>query len=308
MSLTVPDERVVQELLARHFDHIDGLTPLNMGQTILAYRFAVGGRGYILRLSSASIVDRLRLERLIAEYFASEALPIPATIIIGEYAGFEYGISLQAPGQPLESLPRPDVAAFIPAILATSDALCRADVSRTSGYGWLDWRGHGQFPTWSAHLLSIIEEAPTDSFYGRWHRLFAESFLEHDVFMTIYQAMADLVPYCPEDRYLVHGNFSLPNLIGQHKRITGVIDWADVRYGDFVFDMASLALWYPELGFATHFTNHIARQGLAVPHLPQRLRCYQLYIGLDALRFFAKQNHLQMYQWTKDRLLAILYP
>ena len=96
-------------------------------------------------------------------------------------------------------------------------------------------------------------------------------------------------------------------MIGQHNQITGVVEWTDALYGDFVFDVASLVLWYPELDFASHFAAHIARQGLSVPNLDQRLRCYQLYISLDALRFFAKQNHPQLLNWTQERLLAILF-
>lgn len=229
------------------------------------------------------------------------ALPIPAIVSIGEYEGFEYAISVEAPGHSLELLDRQAVRPFTQQMINVSDAMCRANLPDSVGYGWFDRQGAASHDSWADHLRNLTQDAPEGTFWHKWQNLFRSSFLE-----SMLAIMVDLLRYCPEDRYLVHGNFSLPNLIGHDGQITGIVDWADARYGDFVFDVASLALWYPELAFPAQFAEHYQRQGLTVPHFEQRLLCYQLYIGLDAMRFFAKVGDEYMYQWVKNRLGALV--
>ncbi|QPC83600.1 aminoglycoside phosphotransferase family protein [Phototrophicus methaneseepsis] len=300
------EETALHRLLKRHFVMVTRLQPLSLGQTAQVYRLDADGRGYILRISTASIVDRFRKERFVGERFGAAMLPVPAIIHIGEYEGFEYAISIEAAGHALEIIPREAVHPFIPAIMAISDAMCRADVAHTQGYGWFDPEGNGSSDHWADHFLHLTHEDPPDSFYGSWHSLFQTTFLEEDVFQRFLAVMMALLEYCPDERYLVHGNFSLPNLIGQQGHITGVVDWADARFGDFLYDVASLALWYPMLSFPEHFRAHYQHLGLTVSHFEQRLLCYQLYIGLDALRFFAKIGDEKMYRWVKARMDSLL--
>lgn len=305
---TILNDATILTLLGRHFQSkITARETITLGQTTHTERFHVGEAGYILRISTSDgLPERFLNERFVAERFASPQLPIPAFIALDQYKDYDYAITVAATGDALEMLPRADVTPYIPAIIAISEAMRLADVSGTSGYGWLNAQtSDGRFDGWASHLRMIADEEPEEMFYGKWHRMFEETLLERDVFERYFAQMDALLSYCPETRYLVHGNLSLPNIIGQHGRVTAVVDWADARYGDFLFDVACLNLWYSELNFAQQFHDFYAQSATDVTNFDQRVLCYQLYIGIDALRFFAKINDARAYAWIKGRLAAL---
>jgi hygromycin-B 4-O-kinase len=119
--------------------------------------------------------------------------------------------------------------------------------------------------------------------------------------------MLVLLDKCPEERYLVHGGYGYNNVLAQDGRVTAVLDWIDAMYGDFVYDFAVLNQWpppgidYPELLYQ-YYTN----RGVSLPNFKQRLNCYQLYKGLDGMRFFAKTKNQQAYQSTRQKLENLL--
>ncbi len=51
--------------------------------------------------------------------------------------------------------------------------------------------------------------------------------------------------------------------------------------------------------------HYYQAQGISVPAYDERLRCYQCYIGLDALRFSAKSNQPNAYRWARKRIIHI---
>ena len=150
------------------------------------------------------------------------------------------------------------------------------------------------------------EEEEDWNFYGKWHTLFDNTFLERDVFDSIYRKMSRLLDSCPEERYLVHGGYGFSNVIAHEGSITGVLDWIDAKYGDFVYDIAWLNLWSPEVNFGELFRQFHHQQGVSIPAYDERLRCYQCYISLDALRFFAKSNQPDAYQWARKRIFDLI--
>src|SRR5713226_1722772 len=87
-----------------------------------------------------------------------------------------------------------------------------------------------------------------------------------------------LLDYCPQERYLVHGGPAFGNVIAHEGQITGVIDWLDARYGDFVYDVAGSDIWAPRLRMAERFQQFCEARGIALPHYEQRLRCYRCYM------------------------------
>ena len=118
--------------------------------------------------------------------------------------------------------------------------------------------------------------------------------------------MLALSDACPEDPFLLHGGPGHGNVIVHEGKITGVIDWLDAQYGDFVHDIAALDLWVPEIDFAGRFERYYAAQGITVPAYTERLLCYECHISLDAFRFFAKARNEPSYWWTRQRILSLL--
>lgn len=73
-----------------------------------------------------------------------------------------------------------------------------------------------------------------------------------------------------------------------------------------MFDIAWLDIWSPEDRFAERFQSYYVTKGIKVEHYIERLRCYQCYIGLDGLRFFAKTQKYDSYLWLRQRVLSLL--
>ena len=161
-------------------------------------------------------------------------------------------------------------------------------------------------PCWREALAQIREEEEEWDFYGRWHALFRETFLERELFDDLYARMVRLLEVCPEDRYLVHTCPGLANVMAHDGAITGVLDWLEARFGDFLFDVATLDFWSPRSRFADRFAEYYRGRGRIVPNYRQRLLCYHLYTGLDGLRFHAKNRDEDGYRWIRDRILDLL--
>ena len=82
-------------------------------------------------------------------------------------------------------------------------------------------------------------------------------------------------------------------------------------YGDFVFDVAWLTFfqpWYPawsDLDFAAEAARHYARIGLDVPGFAERLRCYEIFIGLDDQAYCAFKGRWAQLEAVARRTLEI---
>ena len=116
-----------------------------------------------------------------------------------------------------------------------------------------------------------------------------------------------LLAVCPEERSLVHGSLSPANLLAVPGKLTAVLDWLDARYGDFVYDVAILDYWTPGLRVRERFQQYYQARGIVVPAYEERILCYQCYVTLDAMRFYAKSGQQQSYQQVRAWMLAKLW-
>src|SRR5437868_243549 len=80
------------------------------------------------------------------------------------------------------------------------------------------------------------------------------------------------------------------------RRITGVVDWANALYGDHLYDVAWLDWWFAKNDHWDAVALLRARHGAAM-HFRERIACYECYIGLDDLRFYAKTGRRAQYEW-----------
>jgi len=87
-----------------------------------------------------------------------------------------------------------------------------------------------------------------------------------------------------------------------------VLDWADAKYGDRLYDIAWLGFWAADPAspdFVAIFADHYARRGITMPHFAERIACYQHSIALDGCRYSAKANDEWGYRWMLERLRAL---
>lgn len=298
-------EQVLTLLRTSFTGPITRLTPLRGGQLARVFSFTAEGRDYVIRVAAADAPQGFEKEALIARHVTEPRVPIPAIVRTGRTPDAQFAIAAFASGVPLDTLDPAASARVTPALIETLDAIHAADIRAWVGAGPFDATGAGQFPSWRAYLAGIRDEEPT-GFYGRWHRLFTESFLERELFDDVYARMLALLPRCPEDRFLVHGDFGFDNVLVDGEQITAVLDWANAMYGDFLFDVAWLHFFPSHEDYAARFRGHYAAAGRAVPDYEDRLRCYVCFIGLDSLRFFAKAGHRGHYDWACRRLLDLI--
>ncbi|GHO48105.1 phosphotransferase family protein [Ktedonospora formicarum] len=294
--------------LSQHFaEPITDIEPLEGGQVMRTLAFRTGGSAYVAHFNRDNMLSsNLPKEALLLRKLASSPVPVAPTLHIGRLGALHYSIQPRIPGQMLENLKPWEQERFVPQIIDILDAIHHIDVSESSGYGVIDDQEQGMASSWHGFLRRIAGEDDEHDYYGKWHHLFDDTFLERDRFNDIYQRMCGLLAYCPEERYLVHGNYSTRNILADGDQITGVIDWVDARYGDFVYDITCLDFWNPWLNIREHFQNHYRQRGIEVPAFEQRLLCYECYTTLDGMRFFAKAGNEDAYRMVCQRFDAIL--
>ena len=219
------------------------------------------------------------------------------------FDGF-FAISERAFGAYMDGLDGADMRRLLPSLFAALDGARVADVSDSTGFGI--WRGDGNapHPTWREALLDIANDRPTNRTHGWRARLevFQSARSAFDVCLNRLHA---LVEACPEARHVVHSDLLHFNVLVDADRITAVFDWGSSLYGDFVFDVAWFTFWQPwypawsGIDFAAEAERHYAAIGLDVPGFRDRLRCCELYIGLDGMAYQAFVGRLRT--WSRPR-------
>lgn len=304
MALTwaAAEGRVRALLGARYRDGIAGLRPLAGGEFSRAFAFDAAGGAFVVRVSdSPHAAEVYAKEEWAFRHFAGPGLPIPRVVARGQGGDLHFAISARAAGDRMEVLPPAARRALYPALLDTVDAIAAADLRGTHGYGQWGDDGIGELASWRDFLVAITANRD-EGYYQDWHALFRESFLERDLFDTLYRRMLRLAAFCPEDRHLLHCDLHYDNILADGRRITAIIDWGNACYGDPLYDVAWLGRVNAHGETFVDPALLAARYG-AAPHYRERLACYELALGLDDLRFYAKTGRREQYGAIKAILL-----
>lgn len=298
----VIDQSEVLAHISRFFDHaVTDLAPLGTGQMALVYAFKAGEQEFVIRFVEQKMAHTLKKEAVVANLLQGSVVPLPPILHQGSYSDYHFAIAPRVTGLPLDELTTEQYAQILPEMIATLDAIHQVDISGTQGYGIFDETAVGQCPSWADYLLSVGQEEDEASFYGKWHFLFEESFLERPLFDQLYGEMQRLFVFLPEERYLIHGDYGWNNVLADGGRVTAVLDWANAKYGDFLLDVASLTA-SAKVDYVAAFQQFYQAHNRKIPHYFERIRCYQCYANLDGLRFFAKTGNLSGYQWIKQSI------
>jgi hygromycin-B 4-O-kinase len=273
------------------------------GEGSQAFSFNKGDEGFIVRINRHSDEGFKKDQRAFLQY-GSDIIPIPQILQIGQMQnGYYFAISHKIQGRLAKHVPPTDLEQVVPGMFTVLDAIHAIDIGTTSGYGKWDSAGNAHCATWKDFLLEVntytigTETQPS---------LFDTSFLEKDVWDVLYALLVELTQHCPEERYLLHGDFGFDNLFVVDGQVAGVIDWEHSMYGDFLYDVAWLAFWSKGFDFKAAYKAHAASKGQDIPNLEERLLCYQLYIGLGSLSFYAYSNQKDKYDSSKARLLGLV--
>jgi hygromycin-B 4-O-kinase len=237
-------------------------------------------------------------------------------------------------GIPLDDLDGDGFRAVLPALFAMLDALREADPGG-SGYGGWDATGAAPFPAWADFLRDIATDGGGSRDAG-WREKLVASRVGIDRFDEAYAAMARAADAMPDARHLIHSDLLNYNVlvepgVSSAKKgpsdpslrsgwqpyeaapvaVAAVLDWGCGLAGDFVYDLAWFAWYWPfypawaDIDIVAEARRHYDRIGLAVPDLDRRLRCYARHIGLGDLRYNAFMGRWDLAETAAARILAL---
>ncbi len=303
-------DQVEAFLVGRFGRDVEEVVRLGQGEWSTAYSFRRAGTDYVVRFGAHR--EDFAKDRLAARY-ASPDLPIPAVTEIGRAFGGFYAVSLRAAGGYLDDLDQGRMRELLPSLVAMLDAARDVDLSGTSGYGAWGADGGAPHASWKAALLDVAEDRDSDRTHG-WRERLAASPVGVGPFEEAFGHLRDLVDACPEERHLIHSDLLNYNVLVGNGRITAVIDWGCAMYGDFLYDLAWFLYWQPwypawrDIDFRGEAERHFDAISLDVPHLDERLRCYQVHIGLAGLAYRAFKGDWAEVGVRARRTLALARP
>lgn len=293
-------------LISRFGPGIRDVARTGYGEWSQAYAYRHDGGEYVIRFGRYA--EDFAKDRRAAQY-GSPALPIPMVTEIGEAFGGAYAISERAFGEFIDDLDGAGMCAVLPSLFAALDAARRVDLLATQGYGGWDADGVAPRESWRAALLAVAEDGSADRIVG-WRSGMMRSTVATQAFQEGLDRLHSLLPYVSEDRHLIHCDLLHFNVLVADDRISAVVDWGCSLYGDFLYDIAWIVFWgpwYPAwrgIDFKGEAAHHFRTIGLDVPDFEERLRCYQLHIGLDSLKYNAFKQRWDELESVARQVLA----
>ncbi len=182
-----------------------------------------------------------------------------------------------------------------------------ADLKETAGVGHWDKDGTANCATWREHLLTVVEDKPTQRTHGWRRKLEQNSPSGTDSFE---RGLNKLKNFALTDvtRSLLHCDLMNRNALVDGGRINAVFDWGCGRFGDHLYDLAWFEFWAP---WHTNLDVPLLREALEnqwiqvgyVPtNLQERLSACYLHIGLDHIAYNAHTENWPVLQETAERM------
>jgi hygromycin-B 4-O-kinase len=273
-------------LAQRYAGRARDVAELGGGDWSAAFSFRLDGRDLVARFGQFG-EDFARDQQAMA--LAGPDLPVPQVLETGRALGGAYAISGRCFGVFLETLDEARWRRLLPALLRGLDALRDAPAPTAGGLAAPDGTG-----SWREQLLAELEDRPGQRVSG-WRTVLAGSAGLDSLFTAGERACHGLLPACPEIRHVLHRDLLNRNVLvtADGARLTAVFDWACYTVGDFLYEVAWFTFWAPwhaglaALDFRSAIRRHYRAAGLDVPRFDERLRCYELHIGLTHLAYSA---------------------
>jgi hygromycin-B 4-O-kinase len=310
-KLTLQPSAVADFLRAR-LGNIDPRTiqPVGHGEWSTAFyvQHADEYRDLVVRFSATD--DDFRKDQRALRY-ASRRLPLANLLEIGEAFGGFYAISERAFGEFIEHRDAAAMQRLLPSLFDVLDAVRTVDISDTLGFGLWHADGSAPYATWQAFLHAVSTDPPSSRTHG-WRQRLEQLPAAYAMFERGFSAMERLIPLCPNARHLVHSDLLYFNVLVTNDQISCVLDWGASIYGDFLWDLAWFTFWQPwytpwaSVDIRGAALRHFSDIGLDVPKFEERMRCYELAIGLDGMAYQAFAGHTDNLAWTTRRVSGLI--
>jgi len=302
----VKQEQIIA-LLQKYFHNpISNIVTKQNDLVAQSLSFRSGDKDFTLSFTTEKMDVSYKKISFVYNNFASVNIPIPKVIAYGHIEDSYYIIAEKETGKILNTLPDSESNLLLPELINTLYYIHQTDVSKWKNYGWINDSGEGLFPSWKNFISNVNKEERENAFYGKWHQMFDNTFLDRIFFDKVYNYMLELLNYCSEDRFLVHSGYGYDNVLIKTGKVSAVLGWFDAMYGDFVYDISWLDFWPRGINFTNLIYNYYIEKGMNIINFKERVNCYKCYIGLDAMRFFAKTDNLKAYKYTCELLNKII--
>lgn len=307
-KMNVSTDTINQFLSTKLSADITDATFIGKGEWSTAYGFTHNGQKLVIRLGNHE--DDF-LKDQFAGKFASAELPIPKVLEVGRAFEGYFAISELAIGSVmLDDLSPSNMRQTAPSLLAVMDAIRATDVSDSAGFGPIDVSGDSKYASWYDYLMAVDADTPDTKSHG-WKAGLAASPVGMQPFNEGLLVLREIAQDLPPVRTLVHNDLLHWNVLVDKNQVTGVIDWANAFYGDFLYDVAQFTFWGPlldstkEINWEATFRDHYRLIGLEVPEYDRRLQCYMLNMGLGAMGYYGYTKDWTHLEWVANRTLEL---
>ncbi len=285
--------------IKQHYPHAADITPLAAGMFSQAWAFSAGGRDYVLRLNPFE--EDFAKDEYACTKFTSPNLPIPRLSARGRYdETLHYAVTDRCPGVTMSRVPDADLSPLLPDLFAKVEAVHALDATPFTGWGLTDATFNGRFPSWEGYLRSFYNQ----KFDNDRPAPFAGGILEERLFRELEAEMIGRLPACRGYRAILHGDYGFDNVMCRNGRVTGVLDWAEARLGDPLYDIACLDYW-SRLPLGDLWREQARHDP---PDFEARMVCYLLHIGLASMLISARLRDERDYRRVRDRTVSALSP
>lgn len=292
----IKKQKVVNFLIKNFDKNVSDLVFIKGGETSQAFSFNVREKDFVIRVLGRDN-DDFEKDRYAYDNFASYGIPIPKIYDIGKFDVYHYAISEKVDGKILDEFNKEEIYLLMPEIIRILDLIHSVKVSKDKQFGRWNENGIGKHETWKSAILYTFNKIR-----DRWDKVYKNTLFEKDVFDKTWGKVERLVSFCPERQDLVHADYGFNNVLSDGRKITGVIDWGESQYGDFLYDVAWLEFWSPVVRYSKFFKKHYAKKGINIDNWNERILCYIYWLAIGALSFFAESRQEKSYKWTKERL------
>lgn len=294
----------VAEFLQSNFDSdISEVVLIGSGMFSQAFSFNLNQQEFVIRLNS--FLEDFQKDAFAYQQFASARLPIPKVIRCDRFNDTHYfAITERCAGSTLKDLDEGAIRKTLPSLFNTLHNIHTLDTSNYSGWGLTDASGNGRFACWQDYLNSFYNQ----KFSFTWEQLFRHTFMEPELYQIVTAVIQNDSPLCSTAKHWVHGDFGFDNIMSDGQKVTGVLDWAESRLGDYVYDIAYLEFWSKGIPYKQLWLESVEAQqlSLSLTNFEARMQCYMLHIGLGSLAIAALQNDMEDYTQVKARIQKIL--
>jgi hygromycin-B 4-O-kinase len=240
------------------------------------------------------------------DHFRGPLIPIPEIEKIGVLPdGIFFAVSELAQGITLDQLPADELKATLPSIIATMEAI-HETAPVGSGFGSIQLDGTGIASSWH-DALDRSQVGDDDD-----EELDSILMFERDIYDRFRATIKEYYQYCPNEvRQLIHGDYGFNNTLAENGKITGVIDWDTMAYGDPLYDVAWQDFWSPahiwskEVNVFGAIKQHYIDNAGLPEHFEERIDCYKMIIGANCLSYFAKSANKDGYEYVQGELMKI---